>query len=141
MNLTKIDWSIQIFSDFYFFENFLKIVYLRQISSYGAEVLYVNALVMFDTKFCENRSIPLDFRRILIFVFFISRYQILKIQCVHEASSVRKPKSSNVLPRRKNFVKSVRKQYGNPDSHPFFLLAYRTYISLSEFIDELTFDQ
>ena len=34
--------------------------------------------------------------------------------------SVRQPKSSNVLPRRKNFVKTVRKQYGNPDSHPFF---------------------
>ena len=32
---------------------------------------------------------------------------------------MKKPKSSNVLPQRNNFVKSVRKQYGNPDSHPF----------------------
>ena len=35
---------------------------------------------------------------------------------------MRKPKSSNVLPQKKNFVKSVRKQYGNPDSHPFLPL-------------------
>ena len=32
---------------------------------------------------------------------------------------MRKPKWSNVLRQRKNFVKSVRKQYRNPDSHPF----------------------
>ena len=53
------------------------------------------------------------------FFFFFSWHQIIKIRCIHEALSVRKPKSSNVLPQRKNFVKSVRKQYGNPDSHPF----------------------
>ena len=41
---------------------------------------------------------------------------------MHEASSVRKPKSSNVLPQKKNFVKSVRKQYGNLGSHPFFVI-------------------
>ena len=35
---------------------------------------------------------------------------------------MRKPKISNVLPSRKNFVKSVRKQYENPDSHPFFFV-------------------
>ena len=40
--------------------------------------------------------------------------------CIHEAFSVRKPNSSNVLPQRNNFVKSVSKQYGNSDSHPFF---------------------
>ena len=32
---------------------------------------------------------------------------------------MRKPKSSIVLPQKKNFVNSVRKQYGNLDSHPF----------------------
>ena len=31
-------------------------------------------------------------------------------------------KSCNILPQRKNFVKSVRKQYGNPDSHAFSLI-------------------
>ena len=39
---------------------------------------------------------------------------------------MRKPKSSNVLLRRKNFVKSVRKQYGNPDSHPFLVIRKQT---------------
>ena len=39
---------------------------------------------------------------------------------IHEASSVRKSKSSNIIPQRRNFVKSVKKQYGNPDSHVFF---------------------
>ena len=34
---------------------------------------------------------------------------------------MRKPKSSNIIPQRKNFVKSVRKQYGNPDSRAFIL--------------------
>ena len=81
---------------------------------------------MFDTKFCENRWRPFNFRRILIFLFFIWWYQIFQIRCVHEVSSVRKPKSSNVLPQRKNFVKSVRKQYGNPDTHSFF----KTFVSV-----------
>ena len=75
---------------------------------------------MFDTEFCKNRSRPLNFRRTRFFLFFFSWHQIIKIRCIHEDSSVRKPKSSNVLPQRNNFVKSVRKQYGNPDSHPFF---------------------
>ena len=48
---------------------------------------------------------------------------MLKIWCIHEASSVRKPKLSNVLPQKKYFVKSVRKQYGNLDSHVFFSTA------------------
>ena len=53
-------------------------------------------------------------------------HQILKIRCIHEASSVRKPKSSNVLRQSNNFVKSVGKQYGNPDSYPlkFFFIYY-----------------
>ena len=101
---------------------------------------------------CENRSRPLNFRQIWIYLFFLSWYQILKIwcedfvksvrkqygntdshlflswhqilkiRCIHEASSVRKLKSSNVLPQKKNFVKSASKQYGNLDSHPFFTL-------------------
>ena len=53
------------------------------------------------------------------FFFFLSWHEIIKIRCIHESFSVRKPKSSNVLPQRNNFVTSVRKQYGNPDSHPF----------------------
>ena len=58
------------------------------------------------------------------FEFFLSWHHILKIRCTHEASSVRKLKSSNVLPQRKNFVELVRKQYGNPDSHDFLLLPH-----------------
>ena len=46
--------------------------------------------------------------------------QILKIRYIHEASSVRKAKSSNILFLWKNFVKSVRKQYKNPDFTFFF---------------------
>ena len=32
------------------------------------------------------------------FYFFVSWHQIIKIRCIHEAFSVRKPKLSNVLP-------------------------------------------
>ena len=38
----------------------------------------------------------LNFRRIWIFLFFLPLHQISKIRCIHEASFVRKPKSSNV---------------------------------------------
>ena len=48
LNLAKIDWSIQIFSDFEFFENFFKTVELRQISIYRAEILWINALILSD---------------------------------------------------------------------------------------------
>ena len=48
LNLAKIDLSIQIFSVFEFFENFFKIVLLRQISIYRAEILCVNALILSD---------------------------------------------------------------------------------------------
>ena len=48
LNLAKIDWSVQIFSDFEFFENFLKIVYFRQISIYRTKHLCVNALILSD---------------------------------------------------------------------------------------------
>ena len=78
-----------------------------------------------NTQWClilnfVNQWRPLNFRRIWIFLFFLPWHQILKIRCIHEASTVRKPKSSNALSQRNNFVKLVRKQYGNPDSHPFF---------------------
>ena len=33
---------------------------------------------------------------------------------------LRKPKLSDALSRRHNFMKSIKKQYGNPDSHAFF---------------------
>ena len=49
----------------------------------------------------------------------LSCYQILKIRCIYETSSAKMPKSSNILPERKNFVKPVRKQYRIPDSHGF----------------------
>ena len=73
---------------------------------------------MFHTKFGENRSRPLIFRIIWTFEFFLSWYQISKFQYIHEASSVWKPKSS--------FLKSVRAQYGNPDSHTIFLYYTRS---------------
>ena len=97
LNLAKIDWRIQIFSDFEFFENFFKIVELRQISIYRAEILCVNALILiFDIKFYKNRWRPLNFRLIWFFNFFLSGHQIIKIRCIHEDFSVRKPKSSNL---------------------------------------------
>ena len=47
-------------------------------------------------------------------------------RCIFEASSVKKPKSSNVLSQRKDFVKPVRKQYGNADSHAFkYFLSFK----------------
>ena len=59
---------------------------------------------------------PLNLKIIYIFKFDVC-----------EASSVRKPKSSNILPQKKNFVKSMMKQYSNPDLHAFFyLLNYYT---------------
>ena len=67
---------------------------------------------MFDTKFCENWSKSLNFRRIWIFLFFLSWHQIIIIRCIHEAFSLRKPKSSNVLFKKNSLVKWVRKQYG-----------------------------
>ena len=51
---------------------------------------------------------------------------------MYPRSSVRKPKSSNIFSQRKNFVKSVRKQYGNPDSHAFFFNSLTRKISNHE---------
>ena len=45
--------------------------------------------------------------------------------------SARKPKPSNVLPQRNNYVKSVRKQYGNPDSQLFNKYVHRTFHNYS----------
>ena len=38
---------------------------------------------------------------------------------------MRKPKLRNIFHLRKNFEKSVRKQYGSPDSHAFFKYAWK----------------
>ena len=108
--------------------NFFRLWIFWEFSQNRAEILCVNIThywVMFNTKSCKNRSKPLNFRWIRIFYFFFIWYQILKIRCNHEASSVRKPKSSSILPQRKNFVKSVRKQYRNPDSDDFLFCRYR----------------
>ena len=59
---------------------------------------------MFDTKFCENRWRLLNFRRIWIFLFSVPWHQILKIRCIHEASFVRKPKSSGVYVLKKKLL-------------------------------------
>ena len=40
--------------------------------------------------------------------FFIVTSTFYIIRCIHETSSVKKPKSSDILPQRKNFVKSVK---------------------------------
>ena len=39
---------------------------------------------------------------------------------------MRKPKSRKIFSQRKNFVKSARKQYGNPDSHAFSFYSLKT---------------
>ena len=65
------------------------------------------------------------------FFNFSSGHQIFKILYIHETSSMRKPKSSNVVPQRKNFVTSLRKRYGNSDSHHFF------YIKVSKMEEKL----
>ena len=76
---------------------------------------------MLDKEFGENRSKPINFRRTWIFYYFLSWQQILRIWYIHEASLVRMPKSSNILPQRKNFVQLVRGQYGNFDFKTFLL--------------------
>ena len=68
------------------------------------------------TKWCFIRHL-VRIGRGLYFLFLW--YQIKKFRCIHEDSSVRKPKSSKILSQKRNFVKSVRKQYGNSDSHAF----------------------
>ena len=54
----------------------------------------------------------------IYFILFLLWYQIIKIRCVRQA------KPSNVLPQRTKFVKSVRKQYGKPDSHSVVSIVY-----------------
>ena len=71
---------------------------------------YTNTEWCLILDFCENRWRLLNFRRNWIFLFILPWHQILKIRCIHEASWLRKPKSSNALPQTKKFVKSVRKQ-------------------------------
>ena len=48
LNLAQIHSSVQYFSDFEFFENFLKIVEIRHISIYRAKISCVNALILSD---------------------------------------------------------------------------------------------
>ena len=62
----------------------------------------------------------------------------MKFRCIHKASSVRKPKSSNILSQRKNFMKSVRKNYGNRDSHAFSLVSLHQFILHSLFYFKLS---
>ena len=63
-------------SNFFRFLNFLRIfLKLANSSKFRFIELKFRAemhqyWVMFDTKFCENQSSPLNFRRILIFLFF-----------------------------------------------------------------------
>ena len=48
--------------------------------------------------------------------FFNCFHRDIKFWKFH-VSSRRKPKLSNILPQRKNFLKLVRNQYGNPNLH------------------------
>ena len=48
LNSATIHSSVQIFSDFQFFKNFLQIVSLRQISICRAEISCINALILSD---------------------------------------------------------------------------------------------
>ena len=60
-----------------------------------------------NTKWCLFVKISGDFQVLDEFefcLFFLPRHQILKIRCIHEASSVRKPKSSNALSQKNNLV-------------------------------------
>ena len=71
------------------------------------------------------------------------RHQILKFRCIHEASSVtnNKPKSSSILPSRKNFVKSVRKWYGNLDSHVFFCFLFAFLFLINDYCTRVLRDK
>ena len=51
MNNEDLQHGFKFFLDFEFFENFLKIVQLRQISICLAEILCANALILSETKF------------------------------------------------------------------------------------------
>ena len=62
---------------------------------------------MCETKFCENRKKPLNSRRVwIILIFFIVTSNF----------------KNSMYPR--NFEKSVRKQYENPDSHHFYFFFF-----------------
>ena len=75
---------------------------------------------MFGTKFYKNRWRPSNFRRIWFFYFFLSWHQILKIRCIHEDFSVRKPKSSNGLPWKRTLWNRWESNMGIPIHMLFF---------------------
>ena len=88
LSLAKNDWTVQIFSDFELFKNFFKISQWGKFQVIELKFCVQMHLywVMFNTIFCENRSRPSSFRRIWIYIFFLSWHQIWKIRCIHEAS-------------------------------------------------------
>ena len=74
---------------------------------------------------CSRYSGHLDFSlRTNNLQFGTRGYQHFNIGCINQASSVRKPKSRNILPQRHNFVNPtlllLRKQYEIRDLHAFF---------------------
>ena len=76
LNLAKIDRSVQIFSDFEFFKNFLYILLLRQILIYQAKILCVNALILSDVWYyilCESVE---TFKFYTDLIFFLLWYQL-----------------------------------------------------------------
>ena len=80
---------------------------------------------MFGTKFCENRCRLLNFRRMWIFY-----YRAIKFKKLNLSTQLPVWRSQNQVTyflKKKNLVKSVRKQYGNLDSHSFFIKAYENH--------------
>ena len=74
-----------------------------------------------DTEWClilnffENRPRRIAFSTNLNSIFFIVTSNLKNL--MYRQSFL--CQSSNILPQRKNFVDSGRKQYENPDSHDF----------------------
>ena len=93
----------------------------RRILSYRAQILCANAQIISNISYEIRWELVKAFKLWINLNFFLSWHENFKIRCIDDASSARKPKSNDVLPQRNNFVKSVRKQYGNPGSHAFFL--------------------
>ena len=64
LNLSKIDWSVQIFLDFEFFENFFKCLTQTNFNLLSWNfVRECTNTEWYDTKFYENQKRPLNFRR------------------------------------------------------------------------------
>ena len=86
--------------------------------TYRAQILCANALIL--SKFLVLNLIKIGENWSLNYCTYFFYRNLLKFKFIHEASFVSKPKSSNILPQKKNFVEPVRKQYGNPDSFDLF---------------------